>query len=609
MKVSSLFTLVFGFFLLVIAWSPVTYADKPELVLEQNIVGNLTEIPTGESFTLSLRYRCASTTMHCENVQVTSSVLPPELDGSRVYPAGTSHVEAANYSSRDRVVTWDFVDPLPAGSTGELTLSLAFYNGSTPDNTIFTNVAAMTADNADTVSSHEVSITAKAEPKTTLEKTLLSGGDRIGGDTTYRIKFCNPAGNGQLNVDNFLLQDVLLTGTEFVSATESGEYDAATNTITWPQTNLNASSIQERCFKADVVVRYPADSFSLNQEVTNTATVNNATYPGLAEPIVYTEQVSHILSKEAIEGAAVDRAKEGLNGITMGETMSYGFKLYNIGDVPLENVVVVDPIPPQLNVKTITAGNNNQPEGSIMVAISYQSNMNAAWTPITGSPFATPAMQTVDVSELGLVEGEYITQLRWEMGSLPVGFQNPRISAAYYPHERSGFTADILSVDRNGNPVVEGEIISNVATLTYLDENGITVTKTMTRNTTINNAKIRPKVLKFIMDGDVAAPGDKVSYQLRVENTYGAEANMLSPSVADLLPEGLEFVGWKWASWAHPSDAPDPVVEVTDNFNDTGRTLVRWTWQDYALTPETRRMAINFDTRVKEGTLQEVWKT
>jgi len=603
MKAPSLFTSIFGLLVLVIAWSSATYAEsKPELVLEQSIVGGLTEIPVGENFTLNLRYRCASTTMHCENVQITSTVLPPEIDGSKVYPAGTSHVETVNYSSRDRVVTWDFIDPLPAGSTGELTLSLAFENGTTPDGTTFTNIASMTADNADNVDSNEVTITAKAEPKTTFEKTLRNGGNRVGGDAFYRIKMCHPAENGQLEITNYTLTDALPAGAEFVSATEDGVYDASTNTITWPQARLIAASTYEKCFQSDVIIRFPTDNFSVNQEVVNTATLE-ATYPGIEETVIRTSQVSHVLAEGALEGVVINRSKEGLNSITMGETLSYGFKLYSEGDTATDNVVITDPIPPQLDVTTITAGNNNQPEGSITVAISYQSNVKSEWTAVTGSPFATPAMQTVDVSELGLAEGEYITNLRWEISPLPAGFQNPRVSSAYYPHERGGFTADILSVDRNGQAVESGDIINNVATVTYPDENGDIITKTMTRKTTVETAQVRPKALKFVIGGDVAAPGDEVSYQLRVENTWGADANLLSPSVADLLPEGLEFVSWKWTTWAHPSDAPEPIVEVVDNFNNTGRTLVRWTWEDYALTPETRRLAIEFNARVKPGTL------
>lgn len=176
---------------------------------------------SGELFTYTLQYRCANITDPCTNVSITD-VLPV---GIKFYDlTGSVHTigQTGTYDSNNRTVTFDFIDPLPAGSTGDLTITCFFPNGSTPDGTVVTNTATIT-DGVNPVTSNPVTVTSSASGTLFCPSMTVTQQGAVGYATQYQVTV--PTGAGSYNAAMGVLfpQDVtvvmnLPAGATFVSA-------------------------------------------------------------------------------------------------------------------------------------------------------------------------------------------------------------------------------------------------------------------------------------------------------------------------------------------------------------------------------------------------------
>ena len=79
-----------------------------------------TTVPSGVAFNYTLRYACNSVDTACQNVVLTD-VLPAPL--VFVTFVGTSHVASNSYTAATRTLVVTFVNPLPAGATGDLVVT------------------------------------------------------------------------------------------------------------------------------------------------------------------------------------------------------------------------------------------------------------------------------------------------------------------------------------------------------------------------------------------------------------------------------------------------------------------------------------------------------
>ncbi|MFZ1496846.1 MAG: hypothetical protein WAS72_07310, partial [Saprospiraceae bacterium] len=290
------FTLCIWLFMLLSA--PVAFA---QLTITKSV--DKTDLLSGELFTYTLQYRCASTTTDCNNVTVTD-VIPPGM----IYNSLTGSVhtigQTGTYDSATRTVTFDFIDPLPAGSTGELTITCFFPNGSTPDGATATNTATITDGTTDVVS-NPVTVTPHATDQFCPSLGTQQFG-ALGSEMVYSITV--PVGTGLYGAPTGMLipEDItivqqLLPGTTFVSAGNLerpangglplvpensivGTYDATANTITWVIPNglmglsLGSYSGLDLPIRLTSTVIYSSPPFSEGDVVSTSAT---ATYTPL----------------------------------------------------------------------------------------------------------------------------------------------------------------------------------------------------------------------------------------------------------------------------------------------------------------------------------------
>ncbi len=559
------------------------------LELTKEIVGNLTQVPSGQSFTYRLSYRAASTTTNFYNVVLTD-VLPPEL--SYISSQGTAHTTNITYTTGTRTLRVGFVNPLLAGSTGQIDLNVMFKKGSTPNGIIATNQAVLTATNEPTLTTPPVMIRAAATNTVVAAKSLVNPSVPLDQNITYTVSATTPTDVGSLSMTNITLIDSLPAGSVFVSATSGGLYDSLLHTVTWsvPDIVPGTANSQSR----SLTVRYPTPVFSLANKVTNVVQVIGTPLGGA--PINRFAAVTNTI----VAPTAASTFTKDVDGSYVYQdkpiSKTYSFNsVKNTGNTTLGNVVVTDTIPAQVWVTDFYSGAySGSPSGlGTGIVVQYKTNLRG-WTTAPGSPFTGSSSIRVAVSALGLAGNETITDLRWSFGDLPATYQITSLK----------FTGNILPVDRNGNAVITGQTIHNDGTMSYTDFNG-PQTKTDPGDITVLSPRPVLQLEKGLVTGSTIAHGTVGSFYVRIRNiVYGAEP-LINPVLADLLPAYLTYQPGSMSIYRKPAGAPDPVFETVNNFKGTGQTLLRWGWTNasaYSI-PTNDYIEIRFQALEATGTL------
>ncbi|WP_298821158.1 SdrD B-like domain-containing protein, partial [uncultured Chloroflexus sp.] len=560
---------------------------RPDVVLANATVSvvlstNFPVVNSGDWSVINVDYSCSSVVnTPCENATVTM-VIPPELAGGAGDVQSLGAGTMSTYNPATRAVTWTFNAPLSAGSTGRLELRVRFPAGTTPDGTTATLRAEMRSTTAPPRLSNLLTITARAEPRAVAEKTFVSGG-APDVPTTYQLQVCIPDnGSGALNLTNVQIVDTLPAGVVFVSASDGGTYNGATNTVTWPATSLSVPA--PLCVTRSVTVIFPSTTFTVGAEVRNAMEVT--AQAGSVTLTLTDDDVRRIQPPTPGYGFG----KNGPDSALVGSTVTYTISTVNTGTTELNDVVVTDPVPPELEVTRITAGGGSV--AGIRVALEYATNLNPSFTAVPGSPFTSTSCVNIapntggGCSTLTLAAGERITAIRWRyLDPLPFGF-----SATGH-----NFSAVVTSVPVNA-------VIVNQATSTFT-YNGYTATRVDEARTRIIEPGSRAEVNKTV-NPTIAYAGDTVEYTITLANTPvgSPAASMIDPVLADLLVQSLIYVPGSSTVVARPSGAPDPVLEVINNYNGTGRTLLRWRWNGYSLPPG-ESFTIRFQARIDPATL------
>lgn len=522
-------------------------------------------IESGDVIEYIILYKCASTTENCTGAEITD-VLPPELSGDAadVQVFGNSDTTAEGYDAGSRTVTFTFVDPLPAGVTGQVSIRAKFPEGQTLDGTTATNTATFTATNGDP-SSSTVTTTASATPDWRVEK--VASGGVIGRNSTYTVRLCNGGASGGIDLTDARMVDTLPPGVTFVTASGVHTYDAGAGTVTWDMGDL---SVATTCHSRTITVMFEEPTFADDDVVTNSVT-GWGTYVGdSAETEVgtATADLTLALPVPTTSGAkTVSPTRLGANG--SGEWGSVTFSLSGTTpsiSTPLDSIQIEDAIGDEFDVTSIRSGTNS---AGLPATVEYETNLSGSYAALPGSPFAGDS--TVTVASLGLGAGEWITQIRWSYGagadSIPSSFSTSNVA----------FTADVLEIDHGGNPVVAPTSPANCSVITGL--RGATATNTSTRCADVDLYDNVPFVAlsKSTTTSGPFDHGDSVTYNLNVGTQSDSQLALTDPILVDLLPLGFDYVsvGTPTATGAATAGTVTNLTTI-DDFDGTGRTLVRF---------------------------------
>ena len=573
---------------------------------------------TGQVFSYILSYSCSLTSGDCAGGQITD-VLPPEV--VFVSALGTSDVDSISAPGvgTNGTVTFNMISPLPAGNSGDLQINVRFPVGITPDGTVASNTA--TSTNMGTpASAGPVDVTAVADASAVLTKTLLTNPSYLDQQTSYRLRVTN---NGELNISNLSVVDTLPLGDinnntpVFLGATPAASCEpgcagtklSAPYQLQW--TGLSVDAGQNR--DIEVRVRYESADFTPGSNVTNSFEAEGVPLGNVNPQNLGTGNVTHAVDTfTPIVDTLFDKSVNGAVPPAIstvpdnGQEFFYYFWPRNNGNVDLFNMIIEDTLPSNVALTVtsvnvgIYAGLSDYAAGE-HVRVEYErSDQPGTWHLLGSSPDATtyttlgPPVLPANVS---------ITKIRWLFGTAAPGMaptswgNRPRIYAKIY------------SPDAAGNPVSVGDLVQNCADLLGEYPAGTPVApKHDCASFNVSGPYVQFNPDKTDMTG--AGPyfaGDTINWRLRARlDSYSSQDLPLTQLVlTDLLPVDLIYAGNQTFDAGTAGVPPPDVFEQIDNYNNTGRTLLRWTWTSAGDFPRSNSYAdIRYDTTVRNGAPQ-----
>jgi len=565
------------------------------------ILGGVTTIDSGVEFTYLINYKYASTTDDGESITLVD-MLDPDLDwaAAQVVIGTTNHIASTAYNPATGQVTWTFVTPLPAGASGQLELKVRFPNGTTPPGTVANNTATMDGDNVDPVTSNNVAITANA---TCGWNTNVTGPStvQLNTDVTYTARLDQPSpSTGNLNVIapsttsltlpvGVLPGDVVNTNGGTISGTGVLGDPVV---VTWNVTQNVGGNLTR-----NLVIRFDSARFTAGDVVT-VAQASNLTVVGGGTCTDSDSQITTLHPFTPTPNATVDKNNSDGSVIPGTQEFYYTLDANSTGNVGLDNFIITDELPQNFALSSIQLPTvNNGPGGNFINLVYRRSDTGNTEYTWPGSPF--PAGATVlPVSALSLPAGVYVSYVRFDMGTVASNFNiNGTI--------RLNGTLLTTGWGSPSNTLDIGEQVCNTMSLSAVyNSSAAFPPKTDTSCVTVSLPTVRPTVAKSVISGGSVIPGQVSTWQVEVSNPSSSDIPMVNPTGMDLLPASLEYVAGSFTRRTdgsfNSSNAGVPTLEVIDNYNGTGRTLLRWSYNHSF--PINTRATVQFQTQVKAGT-------
>jgi len=173
---------------------------------------------TGDDVYLELAYACAGTTSDCDG-----SVLVVDIPVGINYVSlsNSAHIASSSYNSGTREVTFTFVEPLLAGSSGTVRVRCRFPLGDTPNNFVATFGSEISSTSTVPLSeTSSTAVTAQAVAKPELTKTL-AGSAATNTPASFKVEICNAeqhsARYGSLNLSTVRIEYVVAVEASYLS--------------------------------------------------------------------------------------------------------------------------------------------------------------------------------------------------------------------------------------------------------------------------------------------------------------------------------------------------------------------------------------------------------
>ena len=517
----------------------------PTLPITKDFGGSTAlEVESGEEFTYFIAYRCASITQDCTNAVLTDP-LPSEV----VYIDATApptDVQSVTYDSGNHEVIVDFVDPLGAGTTGIVEITVRFPPGTLPGTTAVNNASSSTDGGIETAG--PATATATGFYEMFVDKRLVGDNDDgvIGNDfiTNYTLHVCNPDDRGGVRLTNPTIVDQLPPKAQFISASNGGVYNAGSHTITWDNTLLpDPVPVVNGCsIDLNVTVRFPPDGRDgipgngddpqINDIQTNTMTLTGTPEDGSPD-INLNDGVDVILigpyfgdgfNKNANSPSSyIGRPIEELPGGVVNFNISYS----NTGTITATNVIVTDTLPVG-NEAIVTA--IEVPIHTDPVDAFYETvNNPGVWLPFPNNSYAINTTisvtdtTTANPNDIELAPGDQIRAIQWNIGTIS--------------YNTSGWSATVSTIV---DPTVASPTLFNNCanyTATYVDGSTQLSSDNSCAAVRVIDPRAIPRVDKSSSVGSLL-PGQVTEYTVEIYNANVAHNNVLAPiTVGDLLPD------------------------------------------------------------------------
>jgi uncharacterized repeat protein (TIGR01451 family) len=570
--------------------------------------------PTGQTFGYRLTYNCSSTSGPCLNAQVVD-LLPAEVQLVSTVPASPAGDVAAinvtpNFMGSGRTrVQFVMNSPLTAGNSGDLLVNVRFPDGSTPNGTVAANAAdgINLSTTPGTFTTPVVDVTATATLHVALQKTLLTSPANLDLPVSYRLRIAVGNNGGDLELTAIgPVVDTLPAGVVFTSASPAADCEPGCDgttpaTVTWTSPCTVPLGPGASC-NIQVNVVFPSVTFTSGASVTNSFTAAGKPLGGASQSLGQ-GQLTHPVTTfvpNASVGLGKNVAGASANPPTLDQSFAYELAPANNGNVPLDGMTVIDTLPVQLAVASVSTGaynNLSDFSAGVGVQVSYEKNTAPGVFTLWGSSPNAATNTTLTAPPPGLGAGEYLTRAKWTYGQA-----QPGMNASSRPQ----ISGQIVNPDHAGNPVAAGNSIQNCASLAAVYVAGPTnVSRNACRTFTLSGPFVQLNPGKDnLSGGGPFNPGQAVSWRLRVRSAPQSSdpAPLAGLVAADLLPVDLVYGGsWSFDDQGSGLPAPQAFTQIP-NYAGTGRTLLRWSWNaGSGSLGVNQQVFILFGTTVRSG--------
>ncbi|MFV0426429.1 MAG: DUF11 domain-containing protein [Beutenbergiaceae bacterium] len=592
-------------------------------------------VGAGDPATFEVDWQCSGVRDNCENMRLVVSIPTGQPDGTLVLVdsvAASSGGETAApvVDVAAGTITWIFNSPIVAGANGQIIFSLVPENFRTPDGQTITPVATLSADDVDdVVTQATTTVTASTDldvVKVLANPTLTPALDQpvtyyvnAGSAGTFgpngQATFSCGAGSPGLNLMNVQMVDQLPVGAVFEAASNGGVYDAATHTVTWPAVDELGSTLPDGTDSCgswrmpySITLRYPSTHFSATDTVTNSVAATAHSYLRPDDTYSESASVSHTFDPNLVGAGQISKLAtfpgprhfRGQNYTGQGGTY-YELRYSNTGNVVLD-IEATDVLPCTFTSPTDPAdtgcaapallnvflGFRNGQLGDT-VDLTYTTNLgNTATITISyGDPLQTPITSTTEWITKVVVDGVVVPG---SSGSILIGGQiHPDLPQAVpdsTPYEHPGVYTGPTSSEQNlwiENCVESMTLSYGANAVAVITDTSDVFTRCGYLQVMYDSVNMGPTKR---IENSVQPIGGEMEVFLGVRARFGSAP--LLPILSDLLPADLRYVEgqtpqqinlWGGSPWDRSYlDASLLNVEVIDDYQGTGRQLVRFTW-------------------------------
>ena len=604
----------------------------------------------------TINYACSSVTTPCEGAAIEVLLPAPVTPAGtaltdKLYTAvavtGSTvlRTEQTTVAGNPRMLRLRFPlkSSIPAGTSDRIQITWNYDGNDAPNNSTTTQQVNFTATNADSI---DDSKTTKWTADTDIAiwksgSTNPNGYPAVGGETTYKLRYGyqqidqtdpNKVGlrwNGSslkngVNGTNFVqVQDIkvvdpLPAKAVFVSATNGGVYDAATHTVTWSYDKWG----WQNPIDSSVTVKYPEGSVTTADTVTNKATITAAVQNDPTTVMTKSSEITHGFALRKPGGRVVKAGNDWQYQVRKGLT-PWRLGAVNTGNTTT-HVHFDDTLPCTWSTQDAKAAGDSCDQPTMVSP--YRFNIfgksgyedKGGWTfeywTNKGNHVVANYTETTDIT---LPDGEWITRFTIDSDVAPqtsasIWFQGtiPDSLPKTEPSDFASHYNPVAPPEKYFNYVASPDYVrfQNCATGTLTDKD--TGAVLASSDDLCSWMRVRDDfpsvgVAKAVRTNPVVV-GKTASFGVNGFVRTAAQGGKPTPfTIADLLPEGFDIDDASQVSLNAGSPLTNPdgskydlskvQIEITKNYNGTGRTLLRMIVPD----PVEGSLYTSFDTTVK----------
>ena len=615
--------------------------DQATLAL--NVVNDAETLRSHDQQITTINFSCSSVTTPCKGafieLALPGPITPDGLKlaerGYTVVPVtGDSVARTAQYVDKpedgSRVQRYRFTlkDPLPAGTSDRIQVTWNYSYYDAPNNSTTTQKVTFSALNAEKLE-NELTTTWTADTDIAIEKsgpTNKANYPAVGGETTYKLRYGyqqidqdNPNkvgirwngsslknglnGLGFVGVQNIKVVDPLPAKAVFVTASDGGVYDPATHTVTWSYDRW----FWQNPIESTVTVKYPEGTVTLDDTVTNKATISAEVMNDPTKTLTKSSEITHGFAERKVGGRIAKSGNDYQYQVRNVKT-PWRFSANNTGNTTL-HMHWDDTLPCTWSSQDAKAAGAACDTPTFVGP--YQFNIlgksgyeeNGGWTfEYWTNKGNHETVNYTKTTGLTLPEGEWITRFTIDTDVAPqtnatiffYGTVNPALPTTE-PADFASHYNPVYPPEKYYNYVASPDYVrfQNCASGTLTDKD--TGTVVASDDEVCSWMRVRdefPSVqaYKAVRTNPVVV-GKPATFFINGTAKPATEGGTPTPfTIVDLLPEGFDvddasgIVPEKRSTLKNPDGTPYDLskvtVEVEKNYNNTGRTLIRWNVPD-----------------------------